>query len=236
MGFCCFVAGNLEKMGLRSASLPYDWNVTYWKAIEDTIVSHFDNYMVKEKLYQYKDYPHCYENCSAGVTFVHDFVDYLPLDKQFDKVKEKYDRRISAFYNSIIEPTVFIRYCMNAEEVYCIEKRYQNIKDIFTGFNEQNEMIFLTHDDIDISKVPSIENIFIIKKGDNESESKTPIIDCEKLYTLLNNAKFEKRNENLEFYYRKQDNTSIEYRIRKRIRKIKKHIYKHKKYAHEKQI
>ena len=136
----------------------------------------------------------------------------------------------------IIEPTVFIRYCMNAEEVYCIEKRYQNIKDIFTGFNEQNEIIFLTHDDIDISKVPSIENIFIIQKGDNESESKTPIIDCEVLYTLLNNAKFEKRNENLEFYYRKHDNTSIEYRIRKRIRKIKKHIHKHKKYAHEKQI
>ena len=45
-----------------------------------------------------------------------------------------------------------------------LEKRYQNIKVIFTGFNEQNEIIFLTHDDIDISKVPSIENIFIIQK------------------------------------------------------------------------
>lgn len=222
LGFCCHMAGNLEKMGLRSASMPYDWNVTYWRAIEDTIRSHFDNYLVKEKLFQFKNNLHCYENCSAGVSFVHDFVDYLPLDKQFEKVEKKYHRRIKAFYSCIAEPTVFIRYCMNADEVFDIENRYQEIRDLFIDFNPQSELIFLTHDNIDFSRISNIENLFVISKDENERESTTPIIGCETLYSLLNNAKYDNRKDNLEFYMRKHDSSTIKKRIEKKFTKIKK--------------
>ena len=54
-------------------------------------------------------------------------------------------------YSCIKQPTLFIRYCLNQEEVFDIDKRYSDIANMIKSFNEYNEIVFLTHDIDDYS-------------------------------------------------------------------------------------
>lgn len=234
LGHCCHIAGNLEKLGLRSASMPYDWNITLWKAIEDSVKNNFDNYLVYDKLYQFKDRPQVYENCEAGVSFVHDFVGHLSLKKQFKNVEEKYKRRISKFYQHIQEPTLFFRYCLNAEEVYEIDMRYNEIIDLFKKHNQDSEVVFLSHSSIDMSKINNIEYLYIIEKPEDEQVSTRPLLDCEYLCSVLSNAKFEDRERNLQFNKEKQNKKSVTKKLKKKMQKFFSKF--HKEYVYEKRI
>lgn len=234
IGHCCHIAGNLETLGLRSGSMPYDWNITLWKVIEDTINNNFDNYLVYDKLYQFEKRPQVYENCEAGVTFVHDFVGHLSLKKQFNKVEEKYKRRINSFYRNIQEPTLFFRYCLNAEEVYNIDEKYSDVINLFKKYNKDSEVVFLSHDNVDMSKISNIENLYIIEKKEDEQVSTRPLLDCEYLYRILSNAKFEDKEKNLKFLEDKKNKKSAVKKIRKKIDKF---ISKYRRaYIYEKRI
>lgn len=236
LGFCCPVAGDLEKLGLRNSSMPYDWNVTSWSTIEDTIRSHFANYLVKDKLYQFKDNLHVYENCDAGVSFVHDFVDYLPLDRQFDKVKKKYERRINKFFCCIESPTLFFRYCMDFDELMTINDRYDEIIELLKIYNKNNEIIFISHNQVSLSNVSNIKNLFLIKKKNEEKQSDSPIIGSDQLYSILKNAKFDNREKNLRFYRQKYNTVSMKSKLKRKIYRLSKKIIRHKKYIYSKQI
>lgn len=236
LGGCCHIAGNLEKLGLRSCSMPYDWNTTEWRTIEETIKSQFSNYLVKKNLYQYKDCPYVYENCEAGVAFVHDFVDYLPLELQFGTVKRKYKKRISRFYKCIKNPSLFVRYCNDIDEVITINEKYDEILALFKQYNRFNEIIFITHNSIDWSIIKKIENIFIINRKENEIVSENPILQCEILNSILGSAVFDKKEENLEFYMRKKNSKLIINTKKKLKDRLIKRIFKQNKYIHSKQI
>ena len=45
LGRGCYIAIELEQMGLRDASMPFDWNGTRWHAIEKAIKNKFDGYL-----------------------------------------------------------------------------------------------------------------------------------------------------------------------------------------------
>ena len=128
LGHCCYVALDLEEMGLREASLPFDWTRSKWKAIERSYKTHFDGMLEYDSLYQKKNHPVDYKNLEYGIGFFHDFNQYDSLKSQFKAVQKKYNRRIERFFQFINQPSLFVRYCLDEEELFYIAAHYSEIK------------------------------------------------------------------------------------------------------------
>ena len=110
LGFFCGVSLDLQKMGLRSASYPFDWLLSSFSSVVNAIDSKFDRFLVYDNLSQNVFNRSHYRDDLYGFEFFHDFNYYQPLRKQYDKIQKKYLRRIARFYSSIQKPTLFIRY------------------------------------------------------------------------------------------------------------------------------
>ena len=110
LGYCCAIAEELERNGLREASLPFDWQITDFQGVITAIDNSFDRYLDYEELLQNVTYPQYYMDKRYNCQFYHDFDKYRSLKQQIGFVKEKYDRRIKRLYRFISEPTLFIRY------------------------------------------------------------------------------------------------------------------------------
>lgn len=234
LGYCCYVAWDLKEMGLREASLPFDWTRTKWKAIERSYKTHFAGMLEYDCLYQKMNNPVVYKNLDYGIGFFHDFNQYDSLKMQLKAVQEKYNRRIDRLFQYINQPSLFIRYCMNKDELSYIAVHYSEIKKVVKHSNAMNEIAFISDDfdlDVDIS---NIDYVFFIEK-DNENGF-NPIIRSSNLYEILNESDYKKKPLNLQFKTQKQEQKINERKkIQSRIkRKLDKMIPK-KVYIHDKQ-
>ena len=231
LGHCCNVAIDLEKMGLRDASMPFDWTRTRWKAILRSFNQKFDGYLNYNELYQKKDGPHIYKNLEYGIGFFHDFVAYKSLRSQIKSVKKKYDRRIKRFFDRITSPTLFIRYCWDKDELITVENSYSEIKKMIKHFNEENEIVFISHDRLDNSETSKIDFLFYIEKNPDEELNESPIMSSKELYGILNDALYPQKQANLIFEQNKKTRKpTIWKRIKKKLKALEpKKVYKHPK-------
>lgn len=233
---CCYVALDLEGIGLREASLPFDWTRSRWKAIERSYKTHFAGMLDYDSLYQKKDHLLAYKNPEYGIGFIHDFNKYDSLESQLNKVQDKYNRRIERLFQYINQPSLFIRYCWDEEELYYIAEHYSEIKATLKKSNAMNEIVIISHDPYSIADISNIDSIFFIEKADEDAFNDQPIRSNASLYEILNNAEYEKKASNLLFKKQKQEQKAKE---RKKLqskmkRKLDKIIPK-KVYIHEKQ-
>lgn len=110
LGYFCSPAMELEKIGLRDCSSPFDWCISDIDGVYRCIKDGFQSFLDYKYLSQNKTYHRIYKNTYYGIEFYHDFDAYKALDLQLESVKSKYERRIKRFYKNIHEPTLFIRY------------------------------------------------------------------------------------------------------------------------------
>lgn len=152
LGFACAVASETERIGLRSGSGPFDWqaNVSFKDRIElmDRGVEHFLDYINEDDLWQHADQPQIYFIPKLGVHLVHDFNAYQPLGKQIERVRNKYQRRITRFNKNIKEKTLFIRYIYNNDELSWIFEHVNYINSVIKKYNQKNEIVYLANEDI----------------------------------------------------------------------------------------
>ncbi len=203
LGYFCSIALELEEMGLRNCSYPFDWCISDYTGVEQAIFTRFEGFMEYENLYQYKEKKSLYRDTKYGITFVHDFDRYTSLEKQLPKVKEKYRRRIEKFYKNLEMPTICIRYISDErgkEELENIEKNYQSLLEFLQRFNKNNKLIFIANEGIQSDKI----RIYNVKVDKGDKVSRNPIHQCKELYDTLNSMKFQKREENIKFYKIKQ--------------------------------
>lgn len=167
LGFFCSPAMELERIGLRKCSYPFDWLVTHsFEVVIGLISQNFENFLDYEQFYQFEKHPIYYKNALLNIDFYHDFSVYKPLNKQFDLFKKKYERRIARFYKDIKEPTLFVRY-LAANDFAFIDKEHEKIEAFLKGYNPQNEIIYIQNSPND----NIIENgtVFSVEKDDNDS-------------------------------------------------------------------
>jgi len=156
LGSTCSVAYQLQKLGLKKESLPFDWircpnilsvlqlismnfcgflaNLTYLKDetkfpfIDDTL-DNFDNISDKQTKIYY--------NNLLSIGFYHDFKDDITLKD----VNEKYQRRIKRFYELIKTPSIFIRdeIKFNTVDIPVYNKLY----DELCKYNLNNQLILI---------------------------------------------------------------------------------------------
>lgn len=117
LGYFCSVASELEKLGLRTESSPFDWVISDFEGDINNIKNHFADYLDYIFLSQDKQNREIYKNIKYNICFFHDFNKYTSLKKQLPHVAEKYNRRIERFYKSITSPTLFIRYISDEEVI-----------------------------------------------------------------------------------------------------------------------
>lgn len=152
LGFFCSVAQELERIGLRDASYPFDWLISDFGGVITAIETRFKDFLRYDYLAQMRVNPRYYINTEYGFQYYHDFNSYQPLKKQLRKVKKKYKRRIKRFYKVISKPTLFVRYIQDDKELKWIENNYNSIILLLKSFNSHNSIVFISNDDLKTDK------------------------------------------------------------------------------------
>lgn len=238
LGHCCYVSEELQRLGLRDASMPFDWVRTRWKAIEYSFANNFNNYLNYDSLFQKKSTLHIYKNLDYGVGFVHDFVDNKSLKSQIGAVRKKYKRRIERFWLHTSEPTLFIRYMWDYDELVYVSTHYDEIETMIKKYNAKNEIIFISHDTPKNIDVSAIKLLFFITKPDDDELNTQPLSSNKELFSFLKNVNYSKREANLKFNEHKESEKkakakTISGRLKRKFQKFKKsHL---KKYIHTQQ-
>jgi len=239
LGYFCSVAEGIEKMGLRSASYPFDWVISDFPGVIRAINNHFENLLEYDQLYQSRDHSGRYQNMEYGISFFHDFSPYQSLQEQLPDVQRKYSRRIERFYKSVAEPTLFIRYISDedkingtSKELLWIEENYELIMQTLKQFNEDNDILFIANDGV----VSDIIRIYNVPPDENDAVSRDPIPANAGLYTRLQSIACPNREENIKRYSnsKKEKNRLVNRLKNKLISRYKKIFFK--KYIHHRQF
>lgn len=239
LGYFCSVALELERMGLRSTSSPFDWFISDFKGVIFALEKHFDDFLNYDNLSQNRDSHQFYRDDKYKIAFFHEFNQYQPLSKQLPKVKEKYERRIERFYENILEPTLFIRYISDEKvtktgksiELDWIENNYDEIIHLIKSFNEHNDIIFIANTGVISDKI----KIYTVTKDEDDRVARKPLDKNKELYHYLNQFEFVEKEYNLVNYRKKEmKRKNLLIRIYHKFKKeIKKYLCK--EYIHDRQ-
>lgn len=240
LGYFCSVAQELEKLGLRSSSSPFDWCITEFEGVVSAIENCFDRFLDYELLSQSAHDRSHYYNSRYGIWFFHDFDQYNPLDRQLEHVKAKYKRRIDRFYENIKKPTLFVRYISDeqltadgrSEELEYIEKNIDHITEVLKSFNPENEIVFIANSDVN----SDIINIHHVQADPDDNVSREPLTQNEELKKLFNSFDYARRQTNIAVYRQKEARKNNCWLNKvKTASKILKKLFR-RQYIHQKQI
>lgn len=240
LGYFCSVALELDRVGLRSCSYPFDWCIADLKGELDAVENHFADFLEYNFLFQSDNSRELYCNKRYNLWFYHDFDKYKPLKNQLPGIKEKYSRRIERFYKDIQEPTLFVKYiseeALNDEkkstELEWIENNREYILSLLKSFNEDNDIIYIANEGVN----SDIVDIYNVVKDKNDSVARRPFEKNEELNELFSSFEYPQRQNNLKLYRRKQrKKRNIFFRIYKKARSyIKSKLVR--EYIHDKVI
>ncbi len=207
LGYFCEVAQDLEKLGLRNQSSPFDWGISCFANVIDAIDKEFLGFMDYDNLSQSINERAHYHEDRYQFFFFHDFSKYKSLDKQYKFVKAKYDKRIKRFLQSIKQPTLFIRYISSEEldennrskELNWIENNYEYVINVLKRFNPQNDIVFIGDETINSDKI----KIYMVPRDKEDKVSRLPIYNNKELFPILSSVNFHGKQENIARYNQK---------------------------------
>lgn len=208
LGYFCEVAGDLEKLGLRNTSSPFDWCITDFSKNIELIENRFDDFMNYNNLAQSIENRNHYEDTKYNDFFFHDFTKYKPLNEQYEAVKAKYDRRIKRFLKNIESPTLFVRYISNEEintngrsiELEWIENNKDYIDEVLKSYNPNNQIIFIGDSKTHSDKI----KIYNVDVDEGDIVSRSPIYNNTELYPIMEKYHVKNQNANRSRYILKQ--------------------------------
>lgn len=207
LGYFCSVALELEKMGLRNESSPFDWVISDFSGVMSCIQNHFLDFLSYEHLAQNANKRAYYQNTLYNIQFFHDFDKYKTLERQLPTIQEQYNRRIARFYHTITEPTLFIRYISDEEkingvskELLWIEENFDAILTTLKSFNSQNNILFIANDGVESSKLL----IYNVPKDSDDVVSRLPLSSHPTLSNFFQTLDFPNKEKNLIRYKKKK--------------------------------
>lgn len=141
LGCNCAVAMGLVRMGLRCKSGPFDWIVSDFASVMDCINNGFEDYISKDCCVVDENMRRKFVNQKYQFVFPHDVKNNFT--EEFEEIKMKYDRRIKIFYEMIQEPTIFLRFVKDNDEIKWINKHKNEVDKVLMNFNKNNRIIYL---------------------------------------------------------------------------------------------
>ncbi len=202
LGSFCSVALDLEALGLREASMPFDWNIDLrFEGVIGCIEKNFEHFLDEAELRQSEEAPEHYMN-RYEIQFFHDFNMWEPLSKQLPAVQDKYERRIRHFYQITAEPTLFIRYMDDRileedgtpHELRYIEENYDHIMSVLKGLCPENELILIANSEVRSGKL----KIYGVEKDKGDVVARVPREKNKELGALLDSFSVPNQEANRE--------------------------------------
>lgn len=207
LGYFCSVAMELERIGLRNESSPFDWCISNYEGVISLIENHFKNFLEVNYLVQDEVTHKYYFNEKYNIWFFHDFDEFHSLEKQLPNVKKKYLRRIERFYQNIKEPTLFVRYisgggdgCNKSAELEYIERNNQHIIALLKSFNKENDVVYIANEGV----VSNSIKIYNIKRDEGDGVARRFLEKNDELNTFFESFDYELRKKNIKFFKQKQ--------------------------------
>ena len=202
LGSFCSVALDLEALGLREASMPFDWNIDLrFEGVIGCIEKNFEHFLDEAELRQSEEAPEHYMN-RYEIQFFHDFNMWEPLSTQLPAVQDKYERRIRHFYQITAEPTLFIRYMDDRileedgtpHELRYIEENYDHIMSVLKGLCPENELILIANSEVRSGKL----KIYGVEKDKGDVVARVPREKNKELGALLDSFSVPNQEANRE--------------------------------------
>ena len=204
LGYFCSVASEIERMGLRTHSGPFDWQacVDFRKRIEliDTHFKEFFENLNEEGLYQKVSEPQIYFMKAVGVFLVHDFTMYKSLAEQLPKVRRKYERRVTSFYRQIVRKTLFIYYVNKDNDVDYINHNIDYIRKTLRKFHPDNEIIFVANTDKHLEVSPA----YYVTPDAGDVVARKFLEKNEDLKSFLENLPFDQKQRHINMSFHKK--------------------------------
>lgn len=206
LGHSCPVAASMGKYGLRGWSGVFDWLNTgsSFAMLLHYMENDFADFLIKDNLEEFLDNPMCFVDKANGFHFVHD--GYL-FEKEYDKLKEKYNYKIRKFIIETSKPTCFLRYIRDEEEIDYIKEKADYIRSVITKNNAENEIWFLVSEDKKMDGFP-FECYKIKATYSGETREKLRGLfdqNIEFLQKCASSINSENLVKNLHFDYEKED-------------------------------
>lgn len=222
LGFFCSVSSELERIGLRDSSYPFDWLISSFDSVLELINNGFKDFLSLDFIQQYSNNPSYYINNKYNIHFFHDFDKYKKCEEQIDEINNKYQRRINRFYKNIHEPTLFIRYIKDQDEVDYIELKFNEILNGLRKYNVNNDIIFVSNDTVIISNL----KIFKVTADNNDTVAKIFLEKNSDLKEYLCSGIYniQKQETNYKVYKRKRVKESL-YKYPKKVTKGLKKVF-----------
>ena len=239
LGYFCEVATDLEKIGLRNTSSPFDWCISQFQSIIRLIEDRFDAFLDRENMAQSIQNRNIYMDQKNSIFFFHDFSQYKPCDVQYETVKEKYTRRISRFLERIQSPTLFVRYISNeirddsgkSVELQWIEDHAEDINRTIKKYNAQNSIVFIGDENTNSNRI----KIYHVKINENDVVSRSPIFSNKELFPIISQYHVEGQEHNKALYAAKaKKKNSVYTKIKKKIIWLSNELFR-KKYNYTSQ-
>ena len=192
LGWFCSVALELERIGLREASLPFDWIGTErMETVITLIEDRFEGFLTYEDLAQDASDRARYYDTRRDIPFYHDFDAYHPLADQLPGVRRRYARRIERFYRIIKEPTLFIRYLSGDEDLRWIEANQERILATLRSFHPGNDILYIADDTL---KSDAVE-LYSVSADESDTVARHPFDKNERLRGRLCGCEFPEREK-----------------------------------------
>lgn len=233
LGYFCSIATELECLGLRNESSPFDWLISDFEGVILAIKNRFADFVEYDYLKQNRYHHQYYLNTKYNIQFFHDFTQYATLKEQLPMVQKKYQRRIERFYKSISEPTLFVRYISDeylvngiSKELLWIEENYDAIIALLKSFNEDNEILFIANEGVTSSKI-FIHNV---QKDKGDVVNRHPIVNTPSLFEVFNSFDVPEKQDNILRYKRKKFSRivlKVKKEVTTRFQKVFLHEYIH---------
>lgn len=208
LGYFCGVAEDLERLGLRNQSLPFDWMLTELPQVMAMLDNEFSGFMEFENLAQNTHARNHYHDKAYDYYSFHDFNRYDPLAEQLPVVRKKFERRIERLLTAIRQPTLFLRYISTEEltddgrsvELEWLEANLDRVRSTLTRFNPDNEIWFIGDESVHSDAI----RLFNVVNDEGRKVCRKPIYGNPELLALLSAVDLPGRAENAARYERKQ--------------------------------
>ncbi len=191
LGIRCLPAAQIERYGLRSGAYPFDWNDTGFGSLVLVLQDDFRDFFAKENIKE-QPYPHL---CTDGrivtstrvieskynIALMHDFSSFSNIVREYEDVKQKYERRINRFYEVLLsgKHIYFIRHLITKKQAIqlteLLDRKFPSLNYTLVAIDYTDEI------KVDWN-IPKIKNFYFGRPTDDWP---TLVADREKIWDRM---------------------------------------------------
>lgn len=140
LGYYCGTACVLSRLGLRNTSGPFDWYISDFQGVLSQIENGFSDFLKRKNL-EKTDNPKIIIDTKYGFVINHDIKNNF--EDEYEEIWRKYNRRITRFKQTVIQPTLFFRCIQNEAEIEYINEHWEHVSFLLKRYNGKNEIVYV---------------------------------------------------------------------------------------------